>query len=426
MFQQTLRRLTALNSLVFLLVFVTFITTLYGYLSFRLFDKIDDAMRQQANAFQIANGRATLGRRSPFDPRIFLLLRSTDGRIISPSPFRTPEEISNMIDVAATVGSNVIETKEYENHVYRMLAVPYGHGEKQVASHDRFVIHEIIAVSIVDSEVDLLENLLWRMIVGLVIGTLGIVLAGHFLARRAMVPIQAAWEKQQRFVADASHELRTPIAGIYSNAELMLRHPEHTIEQESRRISTIMTESRRLSKLIASLLMLARSDANKEELQFSSVAVSEVVSVAASYFQSLTEVSQVTVTAHTMPDIYLRADRERLHQLLVILLDNAVKYTPPGGHVTVDCIADDKYVTIAVADTGEGIGAEHLPHVFDRFYRSDQARTGGTGTGLGLAIARWIAEKHGGTIRVASELGKGSTFTVVLPRNKAVRGKSLA
>ena len=108
------------------------------------------------------------------------------------------------------------------------------------------------------------------------------------------------------------------------------------------------------------------------------------------------------------------------------MLDNAVKYTPPGGHVTVDCTADDKYVTIAVADTGEGIGAEHLPHVFDRFYRSDQARTGGTGTGLGLAIARWIAEKHGGTIRVASELGKGSTFTVVLPRNKAVRGKSLA
>ena len=419
MFQQTLRRLTTLNSLVFFLVFVTFITALYGYLSFRLFDKIDDAMRQQAGAFQIANGRATLGRRSPFDPRIFLLLRGTDGRIISPSPFRTPEELSNMIDVAATGGSNGIEMKEYENHVYRLLAVPYAHSEKQVGSNDGFVIHEIIAVSIVDSEVDLLENLLWRMIMGLVIGTLGIVLAGHFLARRAMVPIQAAWEKQQRFVADASHELRTPIAGIYSNAELMLRHPEHTIERESRRISTIMTESRRLSKLIASLLLLARSDANKEELQFSSVSVREVVDVAASYFQSLTEVSEVTVAVGAVPDLNVWADRERLHQLLVILLDNAVKYTAPGGSVAIDCQADGKSVVITVTDTGAGISAEHLPHIFDRFYRSDQARTGGTGTGLGLAIGKWIAEKHGGTIAVASELGKGSMFTVALPLRKA-------
>ena len=418
MFLQTLRRLTALNSLVFLLIFITFITTLYAFISYRLFDKIDDTMWQQAHAFQMNNGRPAMGRRSPFDPRIFLLLRSTDGRVVSPNPFRAAEELTSVIEIAATVGTSGIEMKEYENHTYRMLAVPYQHGEKRYGSQEGFVIRDIIAVSIVDSEVDLLEQLLWRMVVGLVIGTLGIVLAGHYLARRAMVPIQAAWEKQQRFVADASHELRTPVAGIYSNAELMLRHPEHTIHDESGRVHTIMTESKRLSKLITSLLVLARSDADKEELQFAAVAVSEVVEVAAAYFQSLEEVSGVSLSVRCEQGLIVWADQERLHQLLIILLDNAVAYTPPGGRVTVTCRANEKHVIITIEDTGIGIAPSHLPHIFDRFYRVDQARTGGKGTGLGLAIARWIAEKHDGKITVESEPGKGSVFTIILPRKK--------
>ncbi len=418
MFLQTLRRLTALNSLVFLLIFITFITTLYAFISYRLFDKIDDTMWQQAHAFQMNNGRPVMGRRSPFDPRIFLLLRSTDGRVVSPNPFRAAEELTSVIEIAATVGTSGIEMKEYENHTYRMLAVPYQHGEKRYGSQEGFVIRDIIAVSIVDSEVDLLEQLLWRMVVGLVIGTLGIVLAGHYLARRAMVPIQAAWEKQQRFVADASHELRTPVAGIYSNAELMLRHPEHTIHDESGRVHTIMTESKRLSKLITSLLVLARSDADKEELQFAAVAVSEVVEVAAAYFQSLEEVSGVSLSVRCEQGLIVWADQERLHQLLIILLDNAVAYTPPGGRVTVTCRANEKHVIITIEDTGIGIAPSHLPHIFDRFYRVDQARTGGKGTGLGLAIARWIAEKHDGKITVESEPGKGSVFTIILPRKK--------
>lgn len=418
MFLQTLRRLTALNSLVFLLIFITFTTTLYVFVSYRLFDKIDEAMWQQAHAFQITNGRPAMGRRSPFDPRIFLLVRSTDGRVVSPNPFRAMEELVQVMEVAATVGTNGIEMKEYENHTYRMLAVPYQHGEKRYSSQDGFVIRDTIAVSIVDSEVDLLEQLLWRMVVGLIIGTLGIVLAGHYLARRAMVPIQAAWEKQQRFVADASHELRTPVAGIYSNAELMLRHPERTISDESGRIHTIMTESKRLSKLITSLLTLARSDADKEEMQFATVSINEVVEVAAAYFQSLEEVSGVSLAVECEPNLTVRADQERLHQLLVILLDNAVTYTPPGGKVTVSAKGSEKQIMITVKDTGVGIAANHLPHIFDRFYRVDQARTGGKGTGLGLAIAAWIAEKHDGKITVESEPGTGSSFIVVLPRKK--------
>ena len=179
-----------------------------------------------------------------------------------------------------------------------------------------------------------------------------------------------------------------------------------------------MTESKRLSKLITSLLTLARSDADKEEMQFATVSINEVVEVAAAYFQSLEEVSGVSLAVECEPNLTVRADQERLHQLLVILLDNAVTYTPPGGKVTVSAKGSEKQIMITVKDTGVGIAANHLPHIFDRFYRVDQARTGGKGTGLGLAIAAWIAEKHDGKITVESEPGTGSSFIVVLPRKK--------
>ena len=422
MFLQTLRRLTIINSLVFLFIFIAFTSILYGYLSYRLFDKVDDAMRGQASFFRLANGgRPSMQGRPPFDPRIFLMLRSEDGRIVNPNPFRQAEEINNVRDIVATISLNEILTTEYDNHFYRVLCVPYRFEEKRLNSDASFQIRDVVVVSIVDSEVGLLSNLLLIIVGGLVIGTAGIIMAGYFLAKRAMIPIQEAWEKQQQFVADASHELRSPITGIYSNAELILRHPTHTVEEESHRINTIMQESARMSKLIASLLTLARSDANKSELKFASVNISEVVDVIAGYFQSLEEVTHVSFSIHMEPNIELFADQERLHQLLVILIDNALQYTPSGGEVSLSCTRTEKHVVITVQDNGIGIAAEHLPHIFDRFYRGEKARSRNSGgSGLGLSIAKWIVEKHGGKISVESLLGEGTSFTVILPVNKKV------
>ena len=422
MFQRTLRNLTLLISLVFLLIFIAFTSTIYGYISVRLFDKVDDAMRIQVQSFRLTSGRASQVRARPlFDPRIFVLLRSDDGRIANLSAFRT-EEQANLLEIASQIKVGELETKEYENHVYRILSVPYLYDEKMLRSEERFVIKEVIAVSIVDSEIGLLNYLLWIIIGGLIVGMAAIIAAGYYLAKRAMVPIEAAWEKQQRFVADASHELRSPITGIHSNAELMLRHPSHSIEQESHRVHTIMKESIRMTKLISSLLTLARSDANITELQLAEVNVSELIEIVADHFRPLVELKQIALHVTITSQLQLVGDKERLHQLFVILLDNAVKYTPKGGEVAVTGTRVDKSIVVSVQDTGCGIQPGSLPHIFDRFFREDKARSRDSGgIGLGLAIAQWIVEMHGGKISAQSEPGKGSTFKVVLPIIKISR-----
>lgn len=422
MFQNTLRKLTALNSLVFLLIFAVCLTLLYGYIAYRLFDSVDDALRAQAGSFRLTAGRLLFIGRPLFDARIFILLRGADGRIVNPTPFRTGEA-GDLARIAAPVTSEHPRTVEYEDHFYRVVSMPFRQQEKQVSAYEGFAVQDIIAVSIVDSEIDLLKNLLWIMFVSLIASLLAIILAGYLLAKRAMIPIETAWQRQQQFVSDASHELRSPITGIYSNAELMLRHPGRTVAEESARIDTIMKESMRMKKLIASLLTLARSDAGKAELQLAAVDVGALIARVADSFRPLEEIEQIALEIRVAPDLAVKGDQERLHQLLVILLDNAFRHNRRGGRVVVTGTKTDKHVLIGVADTGSGIAPEDLPRIFDRFFRGDKARTrDGGGTGLGLAIARWIVDKHRGKIAVASEIGRGTEFTVTLPAIKSKEG----
>jgi two-component system, OmpR family, sensor histidine kinase CiaH len=234
-----------------------------------------------------------------------------------------------------------------------------------------------------------------------------------------LIPIRVAWDRQQQFVADASHELRTPLAVIKTNAELLLRHPEHSIEQESLRISNVVRESSRMSKLVSTLLTLARADSDQLELQFASVDLHEVVKEITEQFMPLAELKEVRLHVNLDPAIELVADRERLHQLVVILLDNALKYTSQDGIITLSCSKQANVVVIEVQDTGIGIPPEDLPRVFDRFYRSNKARSREDGgTGLGLAIAKWIVEKHGGKINVESTVGLGTRFYITIPVKK--------
>jgi signal transduction histidine kinase len=277
-------------------------------------------------------------------------------------------------------------------------------------------VQEVIAISIVDSEVTLLERLLLILLTSLIGGAIVIVLAGYYLAYRAMAPVRLAWEKQQQFVADASHELRTPLAVIKSNAELTLRHPSHTVEEEGIRITNVIRESIRMNKLVSSLLTLARADANQSGLNLTNFALRETLAAIIEQFQPMAEIKGIVIQLTMPTDLYIIADRERLHQLAIIILDNAIKYTN-SGKVEVSCSQKFNSVVLTVCDTGCGIAQDDLPHIFDRFYRGDKARNRDSGgTGLGLAIARWIVEAHGGKIKVESEPGVGTEIQVTLPQ----------
>jgi two-component system sensor histidine kinase CiaH len=271
-------------------------------------------------------------------------------------------------------------------------------------------------LSNVSAEIGMLLRLQNILVYGGVAGLLVAVAAGYYLANRALIPIRLSLEKQQQFVSDASHELRTPLSVIQAHTELLLRHPEHTIEQDSKHVSTVLQEARRMSKLVGGLLTLARSDSNQLELDLKPVEFERIVQDSVGKMQMLADVKDIILQMEIDSTVAMLADEERMQQLLVTLLDNAIKYTPEGGLVRVVCRRLAHSVLLELEDTGIGIAPENLPHIFDRFYRGDKARTRQEGgTGLGLAIAKWIVERHGGKIRVESKLSVGTQVFITLP-----------
>lgn len=416
MFQKTLRKLTILNSLVFFLVLVWFGGSLYGFVAYQLFDEVDDAMRDRLEAFRVAGGRPSMvfSRPVAFDPRIFLFVRDAAGRIVN---FYPVDNIEAVKGVAAGARPGKPQMQRAGDHIYRSRSVPYQGGGGMLARPEgSFAVTDVITVAIVDSETAMLRRLLVIILTATAAGMLAAVVAGYFLAGRALVPVRLAWEKQQQFVADASHELRTPLTVIKTNAELLLRYPERTVREESARITNVVREAGRMSRLVAALLTLARADGGQPELAAEEVRLGDLVTIAAEQFRPLAEQKGVALGVAVEDGMPQRADRERIQQLLVILLDNAVKYTPAGGSVSVACRRQAGQAILTVADTGVGISPEDVPRIFDRFFRGDKARSRGDGgAGLGLAIARWIVESHGGKIKAESTVGAGTKISVTLP-----------
>ena len=227
--------------------------------------------------------------------------------------------------------------------------------------------------------------------------------------------IETAFQRQRQFTADASHELRTPLALLRSQIETVLRAPrDPTRDQQV--FEFLGQDVERLSRIASALLALARSDAGAITLSRDVVDLTEVLDVVVEQYRPLADEFEVTITVDAEP-IQVIADEDRLIQLLVNLIDNALQHTPAGGQITVGCRDHAKEFCLWVTDTGVGIGTEHLPHVFERFYRVDAARGGQHGgVGLGLNICQMIVEAHHGSIAVTSELGHGTTVTVTLPR----------
>jgi heavy metal sensor kinase len=228
--------------------------------------------------------------------------------------------------------------------------------------------------------------------------------------------IESSFQKITQFTADASHDLRTPVAVIRSTAEITLRR-ERQPEQYRNALGKILQTSVQTSQLLETLLELARTDAGAVELLMRPLDLNEHVRRAQEQGAVLAAEKSLSIrlTAPALPT-WVRADEIAIRRLLLILVDNAVKYTPAGGSCEIALWQNDEQAHIAVKDNGIGIAKDDLPTLFERFRRADRARSRGTpGAGLGLAIARWIAEIHGGTITAESELGAGSVFRVSLP-----------
>jgi signal transduction histidine kinase len=228
--------------------------------------------------------------------------------------------------------------------------------------------------------------------------------------------LEQAFERERRFTADASHELKTPLAVLRGDIEVALRR-ERTPDEYQRVLQSSLEEIARLTKLTEDLLTLARSDAGESVLDIEQVHLDQLATEARAYIAPLAESSGVALTYDApISPVIIEGDQKRLKQLLVNLLDNAIKYTGVGGSARLSLLTDDSSAVIEVTDTGRGIPASALPHVFERFYRHTDPRDSRvTGFGLGLAISKWIVDAHGGSIEADSREGQGSRITVRLP-----------
>src|SRR5262249_55769224 len=219
----------------------------------------------------------------------------------------------------------------------------------------------------------------------------------------------------RRFTADASHELRTPLTVLRAETESALAQPL-SVGEYQQLLASVLEECERLTRLTEQLLMLAREEAGGAKPAAAAVDVNAVVARVTEMMRPLAEAKGLRLSLNAAPDLPVSGDETRLSQVFLNLLDNAIKYTPPGGTVAVDVARQDHQAVVQVRDSGIGIAPEYQPFVFDRFYRVDKARTRAEGgTGLGLSIAKTIVVGHGGTVALTSAPGQGSTFVVTLP-----------
>jgi two-component system, OmpR family, sensor kinase len=223
--------------------------------------------------------------------------------------------------------------------------------------------------------------------------------------------LESLFTSQQRFLADVSHELRTPLTVIKGNVDLIRKYKE----PDEDLLNSIDQEAGRLNRLVSGLLMLAQADSGKVPLNFTRVELDLLLTEVFTETRVLAG-SKVKVHLNQIDEAIIKGDRDRLKQVFLNLVANAIQYTPQGGEVFLSLARVGEQVRLIVRDTGPGIPAEDLPYIFERFYRAEKSRTRSktSGFGLGLSITKWIVEQHGGQIKVESKEGEGTTFVIWL------------
>jgi len=412
--------MTIWNSTVVFCLLVTLGGGLYGLAHYRIYSDIDRHLEFNIDHMQqisLSNGEQVLNIDSK-EPERFMMSFYWDSNdaLIQSVYYKVPYiELSSML-------------REKQNHMrpesilvgkktYRFVSRPYQGKLPIVEKLSNIPLKTIQIFTEISAEVYYLNRLLWCISIGIGVGALLSIIAGYALARRALIPIQKAWDKQQQFVADASHELRSPLSVVRGQTQILLRHPDHTIEEESAPISAILKETKRMSNMVDGLLLLARGDSHEEVISCTPVRIDVIIKEIAKKMEPIMDYKQLRVQLHVEgSELLMNGDENRLIQLFMILLDNAIKFTQVDGQIDLECLRQGKSVLVTVKDNGVGISEHELPLVFNRFYKGDSSRSRGDhGAGLGLSIARWIVDQHQGTVHISSGVGCGTTVMIRFP-----------
>ena len=316
------------------------------------------------------------------------------------------------------VTTATIDTDVLEEAGTRIASTPEGHGTfSDLGLHYyKRTVNDTVYIAFADASTTAnWESLaLTLAIAGL--GTLAVFfIISLFLSKWALRPVREAWDSQRQFVADASHDLKTPLTVILANASILLKHPESSIASQSQWIESTQTEAESMQGLVCEMLELAQVE-ERAQIAHETFDFSDMVDGETLQFESLAFEQGCSFECEIEEGISVNGDAGRLGKMVSTLIENALKYVNSGGTVSVKLARSGRTLALTVHNTGTPIAADDLPHIFDRFYRSDKARTSGTGGfGLGLAIARETARAHDGDITCTSTEADGTAFLVKLP-----------
>jgi signal transduction histidine kinase len=393
---------------------------LFLVISYQLSQQLDDSLKSASfelvRAARIREMEAAGARGRVIDavdelniPDRMLYLLDIQGNPIKPA--KVDDWIRQAAKDAGRVGQITAQHDAPEDRTLRLHALRF-----KLASG-----RELVAVAVAD-RIELEDRYadLIAAFVAISFAALILVAAGGFiLVRKSTAPIERSMEFMRRFMADAAHELRTPITILRTRAEVALQQPRDA-ENYVSALRGVEAEARRLGGIVDSLLVLARADAGERQIDKERIFLDDIAIDAAGAAQIVARQKKVLVTVDEFEEAAVLGDATLIRQLIMIVLDNAVKFTDAGGQVHVRVSMHEGAPTFVVEDTGIGIRQEELSRVFQRFFRGETARSRTDGAGLGLSIASWIAREHGAEISLSSEPGKGTRVIVTFPRVTSV------
>ncbi len=334
----------------------------------------------------------------------FILLTDSNWHIVnSTTYFDMDSSFFEAAKAAAKKDNSDYGTIDLEDNHWAYLITPYVDGYKLVFLD-------------VSNQQALLTRLIYTFLVVAVIMLLLIFLISRFLTNKSIQPVKAAFDKQKQFIGDASHELKTPLAVIQTNVDVLLSNSESTVASQTKWLHYIQSEAQRMNKLVHDLLYLTQVDHSDMKMIFTDYDLSQSIESTLLTMEAIAYEKNLQLNYAIDPGIKINGNSEQITQVVMILLDNAIKYASKNGTVHLSLNKHNQHVHLILTNTGEGISNEHLDKIFDRFYRLDPSRTRNSGGyGLGLSIAKAIVDLHGGKISVSSIVGQSTTFKVKLP-----------
>lgn len=411
-----------LNFIAFTLIFTVFAFTIFTTLKIFIYQSSNQELIKEQQKYLVQKNhvinKINIGK-SPImqneikdmqNPRVIKVEWNENGKILNQNLIGDfYENYLSEIGLNKNNLNTIYELNINNEYTYRTLIF-----ESTNNDGEKIYIQLLINVNL---ESEILESFLKLLSIGTIITIILSIIASYVLSKKSMEPIVKSMERHTEFVQNASHELRTPLTIIQAKQELLLQEPEAKILDKAEEIRLTLNETKRITKLTKDLMILARSDSNTMNIQREKINIDNMIKEIIKPYMEIAEMQEkrIELKLDFKENIWL--DRNKIHQLFVILLDNAIKYTEKHDKIEIITQSKEGKCIIKIKDTGIGISKEGLEHIFERFYREDKARTRENGgSGLGLAIAECIVRAHKGEIKATQNNPKGTIFTIKLPR----------